>query len=107
MNGIVCLVPSKGGQCTLLAGHTGYPHRSPSGFEWEEDLTWSIKEKKNIEPAQETVVIDVEERLKMDPVQQELLYGTVYKEIVHPVKRGRGRPRKWFKDAQGKWYKNE
>ena len=105
MNGVVCLIPSKFGQCTFLAGHTG-PHTSPSGHEWEENITWSIKQKKNIEP--ETVVVDVEERLKMDPVKQELLYGTVYKEIVHPpVKRGPGRPRKWFKDEQGKWYKNE
>lgn len=96
MNGEVCLIPSKWGQCTFLAGHTG-PHTSPSGHEWD-DKNNSV---------QETVEIDVEERLKLSPTQQELLYGTVYQEIVHPVKRGRGRPRKWFKDEQGKWYKVE
>lgn len=90
MNGEVCLTPSKWGQCTFLAGHTG-PHRSPSGHDWKD----------------EAVVIDVEERLKLNPVMQEVLYGTVYQEIVHPVKRGPGRPRKWFKDENGKWYKKE
>lgn len=78
MNGVVCLTPSKWGQCTFLAGHTG-PHRSPSGYDWKENITWSIQKKQNIEPA---------------PVET-------------PVKRGPGRPRKWFKDENGKWYKKE
>lgn len=93
MDGQVCLVNSKDGQCTLLAGHTGYPHRSSSGHEWEDNTTQVVKRGPG-RPRKETVVIDVEERLKMSPVQQELLYGTVYQEIVHPVKRGPGRPRK-------------
>lgn len=73
MNGEVCLTHSKWGQCTFLAGHTG-SHRSPSGHDWEENITWSIQKKKNIEAS---------------------------------VKRGPGRPRKWFKDENGKWYKKE
>lgn len=73
MNGEVCLLPSKWGQCTLLAGHTG-SHTSPNGYEWKEIYHKEVIEKTAVEA---------------------------------PVKRGRGRPRKWFKDEQGKWYKVE
>ena len=72
MNGVVCLVPSKFGQCTLLAGHD-CRHKSTNGDEWDE-----TDYQKPVEKAIET-----------------------------PVKRGRGRPRKWFKDDKGKWYKVE
>lgn len=88
MNGVVCLVPSKFGQCVQLAGHTGQ-HRSSSGFDWDETNYQRALHHK------EKVAVDT------------MATNQIVDKVEAPVKRGRGRPRKWFKDDQGKWYKVE